>query len=182
MFQTDKPENTNFPDKYATRADFCEALERDMKSLYLLSFLLTANHAEAEQCFTCTVNATLESPPVFRGWVRPWIKRSLIKNAIETVSPLSNRSEKPDLWAAGLPEAPGHEEIDAVTKLPPLERFVFVMSVLERLAKWDCALLLSCSVERVVQARMIALRGLPKPAAFAPGREVGLQSGFQVSA
>jgi hypothetical protein len=44
--------------------------------------------------------------------------------------------------------------IDTVTKLSPFERFVFVMSVLERYSHWDCSLLLGCSMNKVAQARM----------------------------
>jgi hypothetical protein len=49
----------------------------------------------------------------------------------------------------------------AVTQLPLLERFVFVMSVLERYSTWDCSLLLGCSMKKVAQARQRALSGLP---------------------
>jgi hypothetical protein len=36
---------------YATRANFCKILVRDTKPLYLLAFILTANHEAAEHCF-----------------------------------------------------------------------------------------------------------------------------------
>jgi DNA-directed RNA polymerase specialized sigma24 family protein len=55
-----------------------------------------------------------------------------------------------------------------VTKLAALERFVFVMSILERYSNWDCALLMGCSMNRVAQARMKALRRLPDLAALFP--------------
>ena len=59
-------------------------------------------------------------------------------------------------------------EIDNVTKLAALERFVFVMSILERYSNWDCALLMGCSMNRVAQARMKALRRLPDLAPLFP--------------
>ena len=39
------------PSSYATRGDFCRIFAKDMNRLYLLSFLLTADEAVAEQCF-----------------------------------------------------------------------------------------------------------------------------------
>jgi DNA-directed RNA polymerase specialized sigma24 family protein len=99
---------------------------------------------------------------VFKEWARSWVKRTLIEKAIEVVSPVSNRSrEKRDLWGAGSNETPGEDQIDVVTKLAPLERFVFVMSILERYSHSDCALLLGCSMNTVAQARTTALRRLP---------------------
>jgi hypothetical protein len=37
--------------QYATVTDFCEIFTEEMHSLYLLSFLLTADQDKAEQCF-----------------------------------------------------------------------------------------------------------------------------------
>ena len=48
-----------------------------------------------------------------------------------------------------------------MTKLAPLERFMFVMSILERHSHSDCALLLGCSKNKVAEARTTALRRLP---------------------
>ena len=59
-------------------------------------------------------------------------------------------------------------EIGTVTKLDAFERFVFVLSILERYSKWDCSLLLGCTVNRVAEARMNALRRLPDLAALFP--------------
>jgi hypothetical protein len=43
MFAPRKLQIAGFRPGYAKRADFCEVFERDMKPLYLLAFLLTAN-------------------------------------------------------------------------------------------------------------------------------------------
>jgi hypothetical protein len=37
--------------QYATRTDFCQVFRNEANSLYLLSLLLTADHAKAEKCF-----------------------------------------------------------------------------------------------------------------------------------
>jgi hypothetical protein len=99
-----------------------------------------------------------------------WVRRRLIKNAIEIVSPASGREgRKRDLWSSGQREPQGGIEVDTVTKLAPLERFVFVMSILERGSNWDCSLFLGCSINQVAQARMKAFRRLRNLAAFPRG-------------
>ncbi len=149
----------NSRDEYSTHADFCKVFERDMKPLYLLAFLLTANHQDAEQCFVSTVEAAAKEQAVFKGWVPAWVKRSLIKNAIQIAAPNSGGATgKRDLWT--VEGTPGAAEIDAVTRLAPLERFVFVMSFLERYSPWECSLLLGCGMHSVLQIRTRAPRGL----------------------
>ncbi len=160
MLRFRKPEIAAFRADYAMSADFCAVFEKDMKPLYLLAFLLTANHNEAQHCFALTVEDAFKKPAVFKEWAQSWVKRSLIEHAIDIVSPASARTgEKHDLWSAH--QSHGEGEIDAVAKLGPLERFVFVMSILERNSNWDCALLLGCNTNKVAQARRQALRRLP---------------------
>jgi|SRR5271157_6077705 len=168
MFPADKDEMDNSRAEYATQADFCRVFERDMKSLYLLAFLLTANHLDAEQCFTSTVEAAAKEEAVFKGWVPAWVKRSLIKNAIQIAAAPNSSvfTGKRDLWT--VEGRPGPAEIDAVTGLAPLERFVFVMSILERYSAWECSLLLGCGMQSVLQLRARALRGLTAPDALLP--------------
>jgi len=96
------------------------------------------------------------------------VKRTLIEKAIEIVSSVSDRpGERRDVWTAGH-ETHGQDQIDVVTKLAPLERFVFVMSILERHSHSDCALLLGCSKNEVAQARTTALRLMPDFAGVLP--------------
>ena len=126
MFRLEKVETASFRADYAKRADFCELFEREMKPLYLLAFLLTANHQDAEKCFAAAVDEALEEPVVFKEWAESWVKRSLVRNAIGIVSPASTRSGgNRDLWNRGQEEAPGDNEIDAVTQLAPLRAFRF---------------------------------------------------------
>jgi DNA-directed RNA polymerase specialized sigma24 family protein len=173
VFRSNKPKMANFRADYAKPADFCDAFKNDTKSLYLLAFLLTSNHRQSEQCFVSTVEEAFKEPAVFKEWARPWVRRRLIRNAIEMVSPASARhGQKRDLWSAGQCEPQRGYEIDTVTKLAALERFVFVMSILERYSNWDCALFLGCSMNKIAQARMKALRLLPDLVAlFPPGDE-----------
>ena len=169
MFRLEKVETASFRADYAKHADFCELFEREMKPFYLLAFLLTANHQDAEKCFAAAVAEALEEPVVFKEWAESWVKRSLVRNAIGIVSPASPRSgDNRNLWNRGQNEAPGDNEIDEVTQLAPFERFVFVMSILERYSIWDCSLLLGCSMKKVIQARMRALRRRSNPDARFP--------------
>ena len=59
---------------------------------------------------------------------------------------------------------PGNDEIDGLTRLAPLQRFIFVMSILERYSAFECSVLLGCDMGKVVQGRMRALRGLAEDA------------------
>ena len=161
MFRSKRPKIANFRAQYAEHLDFCNVLEKDTKHLYLLAFLLTANHKEAERCFAVTAEEAFEEQVVFKEWTRSWIKRRLIQNAVVVLSPASARNgQTRDLWDAGHCETQRECEIDIVTKLSPFERFVFVMSILEHYSNWDSALLLGCSIDKVIHARVRALRGL----------------------
>jgi hypothetical protein len=169
VFRSNKPKIANFRAEYAKHADFCDVFNTDTKPLYLLAFLLTTNHKESEQCFVSTVEEAFKGQAVFKEWARSWVKRRLIESAIEIVSPASPRNgQKRDLWGAGQHETQRAFDIDTVTRLDPFERFVFVMSILERYSNWDCALLLGCSMNRVTHAQMSALRRLPGLTALCP--------------
>ena len=69
MFRLEKVGTASSRAGYAKRADFCELFEREMKPLYLLAFLLTANHQDAEKCFAAAVDEALEEPALFKEWV-----------------------------------------------------------------------------------------------------------------
>jgi DNA-directed RNA polymerase specialized sigma24 family protein len=158
VFHSHKAKVASFRADFANHADFCDVFRNDTKPLYLLAFLLTANHKKSEKCFVDTIEEAFKKQAVFKDWARSWVRRSLIKNAIEIVSPSSPRKvEKRDVWSEQQPHTQRECEINAVTKLDPLERFIFVMSIVERHSNWDCALLLGCSKNDVAQVRMKAL-------------------------
>src|SRR5260370_41620173 len=75
------------PTPYASCADFRRIFDEDMKSLYLLSFLLTADHEKAEQCFVSGVDDAVEGNPVFMQWARSWARRALIQNGARVINP-----------------------------------------------------------------------------------------------
>lgn len=148
---------------YATYSDFCGLFIADSRPLYLLAFVLTGKHANAEQCFLETLEDAADADSVFVGWERSWSKRRLIMNAIRLVFSCSvERNWKPDAWGVADSEAGGYSAVNAVTRLaPPLQRFVFVMSVLECYSERECAILLGCTPRDVVAARIGAMKQLP---------------------
>ena len=69
------------------------------------------------------------------------------------------------------PYLPGHGSkldpdentlLKGVWELPPFDRFVFVMSVLERYCDRECALLLGCSFADILPARIRALQQISR--------------------
>ena len=148
---------------YASQSDFCRIFTEDMSKLYLLSFLLTADSEKAERCFASALNDCGNSTRVFREWARSWARRAVIQNAIRMAGPglQSERGERRvDARAAVIP---GIERLAAVAGLKVFERFVYVMSVLERYPDQDCAVLLRCRRQQVVDARLRALQHLAIP-------------------
>ena len=167
---------TEEPVDCATREDFCRLFEADMKPLYLLAFLLTANHAHAEQCFVAGIDDAAQGNTVFKQWARSWARRTVIKNAIRVVAPASQSSQgHGEMWD-GTEESSVALTINTISQLEPLPRFVFVMSVLERYSDRECSLLLGCTTGDVVEARNCALQGL---AAIAPPPAGSLTAGHQ---
>jgi DNA-directed RNA polymerase specialized sigma24 family protein len=142
---------------HAVWGDFCNAFVKDMKPLYLLAFLLTANHQDAEQCFATALEAASEAT-VFRAWVRPWIRRTLIKVAIHRVlrRPGDNGQTRDSWGDSGAVTS----LFKAVAQLGSLERLVFVIVVLERYSIKECSLLLDCTEQATVTARSHALKDL----------------------
>jgi hypothetical protein len=142
-------QNGQFSSGYATYPDFCKSFVDDLQLLYLLAFLLTGSQTEAEQCFVATVEDAVREDCVFKGWEHVWIKRFLIVNAIRRVFPGPTESigKQPVRYDAEV-ESRGRCTINAVAALaPPIQRFVFVMSVLERYSVHDALFCLAARHE-----------------------------------
>ncbi len=153
------------PSPYAMRSDFCRIFEKDMNSLYLLSFLLTRDRAMAEQCFVGGLHIAQEGNYVFKEWAESWARRAIIQNAIRMIRP----HKVADGARLGADPRTGrepmeHAEIAGIADLPAFERFAFVMSVLERYSDQECSLLLGCTRGDVAAARARALERLGKSA------------------
>ena len=145
---------------YATSANFCRIFEEDMNGLYLLSFLLTADREKAEQCFVSGLEDSVDASPVFKEWAHSWARRAIIQNAVRLVKPrpTDGNARSSSALRSEMIGAAERPEIAAVLSLGAFERFVYVMSVLERYSDQDCSVLLGCSRRDVVAARARAFR------------------------
>jgi hypothetical protein len=147
---------------YAAAADFGEVFTEEMHSLYLLSFLLTADKDKAERCFIGGLGECLEGISAFMEWARLWARRAIIKQAIRMIGPAP---ENTDHWPlVGVKKtavgSPNNNLLAAIVSLSAFERFVFVMSILERMSDGDCLSLLRCSRRELDLARELAVRFL----------------------
>lgn len=163
MAQANRREHP-IPGPYATAADFEQIFMQDMSGLYLLSFLLAGSREGAEKCFVNGVTESVKGYRVFQEWARSWARRTIILSAIRFFEPRRNsQTTKPDPATARtldtLPAA-SRSEVSAILQLPSFERFVFVMSALERYSDRECSILLSCAPREVAAARTRALRQL----------------------
>jgi len=150
------------PLPYANRDDFRRIFDEEMNSLYLLSFLLTANCEKAEQCFVSGLEDAIEGNPIFKNWARSWARRVIIVNAARVINPRpteeNSRSSSGSVSRNGKTPPVEQVQIAAVLGLEPFERFVYVMTVLERYSDQDCSLLLGCARRDVLAARSRALQ------------------------
>ena len=145
------------PTPYASSDDFRQVFDEDMNSLYVLSFLLTADHEKAEQCFVSGVEDAVEGNPVFKEWARSWARRVIIVNAVRAINPrpMEENGRSSSAPVSGNRKTPLQEQVEiaVVLALEPFERFVYVMTVLERYSDLDCSLLLGCARRDVIAAR-----------------------------
>jgi len=151
-------------DAYATAADFEQIFTQDMSGLYLLSFLLTGDGDKAEECFVAGIGESTQGNRVFKEWARSWARRTIIQSAIRLIAPRqqSPSATRKPVAATTLDRLPLalQAEVSAILELSPFERFVFVMSTLERYSDQDCSILLSCTRKDVSEARGRALHQL----------------------
>ena len=153
---------------YATRIEFCRVFAENMDNLHLLSFLLTADLAKAEECFVSGLEDCVEGTYVFRDWAQSWAPRTIIQNAIRMLAPRMNYSTVADVPSDAVTCSFGRTQdtdyvIARLLRLEHFERFVFVMSVLEKYSDQDCSVLLGCSRQDVGETRMRALLHLAEP-------------------
>lgn len=147
---------------YAAATDFGEIFTEEMHSLYLLSFLLTADKDKAEQCFIGALGECLEGIGAFMEWARLWARRAIIRQAIRMIRPAP---ENTNHWMLvnvikTAVASPNNNLLAAIVSLSDFERFVFVMSILERMSDGDCLSLLRCTRREIKLARELAVRFL----------------------
>jgi hypothetical protein len=149
------------PSLYASSDDFHRIFSENLDELYRLSLLLTADHEKAKRCFVSGLESSANESRVFKEWARSWARRAIIQCAVRAINPRpteADTSSHPN--QRGGTSGSEHPEIAAILELRPFERFVYVMSVLERYSDQDCSLLLGCGRQDVVAARTRALSQL----------------------
>jgi hypothetical protein len=145
-------------DQYTTRGDFCRIFYEQTRSLYRLSFLLTADQEKAQQCLVSGLEDCVKGNSVFKEWTRAWARRAIIQSAVRVIHPRTVEEQARTSFGSNdkvlAAEPP---EIAAVLLLDPFERFVYVMSVLEHYSDHDCSLFLGCAQRDVMAGRVRAL-------------------------
>ena len=143
-------------DAYATAADFERIFTDHMSGLYLLSFLLAgARGRQRQYSRLASKNAREESR--IQG-VGAFVGSTFYHwSANRMVGPQQNSKNGVQSSAVAraierLPLAL-QAEASSIIELAPLQRFVFVMSFLERYSDHDCFILLSCARRDLATAR-----------------------------
>ena len=152
--------------EYATGSDFCGIYVEQMASLYLLSLLLTVDSQKAEQCFLAGFEDCMSNSFVFKERAYPWARRSIILCGIRLLCPRPNQEN--ELSAARLSPSNGrvlaevqtYPDLSCLVGLNSFERFVFIMSALERYSIKECSLLLGCFRRDAIEAQTAAMRHL----------------------
>ena len=146
---------------HANGTDFWSVLTDEMLGLYQLSFALTADLDKAEQCFISGMGECEEEIGVFIARTQAQARSTIIQRAIRMIMPGPERPDDfPVAHRNGWTGPAGSNLLDAIVRLNAFERFVFVMSVLEKHSDGDCSTLLRCSRRDVVMARALACEQL----------------------
>jgi len=144
---------------YLTVTDFFSIFNEEMHSLYLLAFLLTADHDKAEECLVSAMGECVEGVGVFTDWARSWTRTAVLRRAIQMVMPAPEHADSVSLISLKTSGTPAENNpFSAILLLDDFERFVFVMSILEGQSDEQCAVLLRCSRRDVMIARVLALK------------------------
>lgn len=144
---------------WESTADYTEVFIHQTNCLFLLSLLVTADHGIAETCFSRALDEYVEGRDGFLVWARDDGRRAVLRQAIQIVRPMPNRSYSWSITRAPhslLPTA--RHPFAAITSLSAFERFVFVMSEIEGFSDAECAGLLDCNLQDVAVGRELAPR------------------------
>lgn len=143
---------------YASIVDFQRIFDEDMSSLHLLSFLLTGDSEKAERCFVEGLKDATKENPVFKEWARSWARRTIILNAVRIMNPRPMEGTDGSNPALLNTLSAEQRSFAAILGLKTFDRFVYVMSVLERYSDQHCAVLLGCGRRDIITARSHALQ------------------------
>ena len=146
---------------YAAGTEVWNILTDEMHRLYLLSFLLTADLDKAGRCFFSGMGECEEEIGAFMAWAQARAQRKILKHAIWMIMPAPGRTDDFSVAPHKRSAASGKTNLlGAILGLNAFERFVYVMSVLEKQSDDVCSTLLTCSRRDVMIARALALERL----------------------
>jgi DNA-directed RNA polymerase specialized sigma24 family protein len=143
--------------EYASKEEFAGVFALERASLQRLALLLTANKEVANQCLIRALGECTASSSVFKGWALNWARRVVIRHAISLILDRGSQSFVTANGDAGngmMAFTSGDTlsavaEFESVLDLPDVERFVFVICVLEGYSFHDCGLLLGRSPREI---------------------------------
>jgi hypothetical protein len=161
-----QPHKNAESNEYASRTDFCRIFVEHMDNLFLLSLLLSADPQKAEQCFLSGFEDSVSSNYVFRERAHLSARRSIILHAIRSLCPRPNDGNEFN-ETSFLPlngkvpaEVQAYPNFARIVGLNSFERFIFIISILEKYSVHECSLLLGCLRRDVISARTAAIRNL----------------------
>jgi hypothetical protein len=135
-----------------------------MNNLYLLALLLTADPEKAEQCFLSGFDDSVSNNSVFKDRTYLWARRSIVLHAIQLLGPRQNHEYQSHETRLSIEEISAevraYPNLVGIVRLNAFERFVFIMSILEKYSDQECSLLLGCFRRDVINARIAAIRHL----------------------
>jgi hypothetical protein len=162
-----EPKHITGSTPYASSGDFHRIFNQEKDSLYRLSFMLTADPEKAQRCFVSGLEDSVKGNMVFKEWARSWARRVIIQCAVRMIDPRPmNQDSHSHFNSTDKTPTAKEMEIIAVLELGAFERFVYVMSILELYSDQDCSLLLDCTRQIVIAARIRALQQIEMRSTF----------------
>jgi|HubBroStandDraft_1064217.scaffolds.fasta_scaffold95673_2 hypothetical protein len=147
--------------KTSTAAQFVRRVSEQMQSLQLLSLLLTGDPTRAEQCFIGAIDEYAELDGSFVDWGQLRARQAICRHAAEVMQPALNRADiRTGDCREGTIAMTGCSPFGGILSLDALERFVYVITVLEGQSDRDCADLLRCTDRDVMIGRTLAVTQL----------------------
>ncbi len=138
-------------DSYASVHDFCSMFKQEMDAFFQLAFTLTGNEKKAEEVIVNALDDCAKAK-VFRPWAKSWSRLAVIERAIKTMASNTQSNDTKGRSA----------ELQSILNLAPFDRFVYVLTVLEKYSIRDCAVLLRASKREVLNRQVSALEQVAK--------------------
>lgn len=148
-------------DAYVSLEEFVALFVSERACLQRLALLLTADSGLAARCLRLALDQCGANSCVLRGWALTWTRRKVIRNAIDLVFGCGPNLvvETAGSNDRGITMSQDRDFIGSILNnqwilgLPKLDRFVYVICVLERYSVHECAALLGKSPRDVNDSR-----------------------------